>query len=51
MQREAEFLTAAGAVARYTLEQGQGHRLESLAGANAARLFEGFEEASRGCTR
>jgi poly(3-hydroxybutyrate) depolymerase len=51
MQREAEFLTAVGAVARYTLEQGQGHRLESLAGANAARLFEGFEEASRGCTR
>ena len=51
MQREAEFLTAEGAVARYTLEQGQGHRLESLAGANAARLFEGFEEASRGCTR
>ena len=51
MQREAEFLTAVGAVARYTLERGQGHRLESLAGANAARLFEGFEEASRGCTR
>jgi poly(3-hydroxybutyrate) depolymerase len=51
MRREAEFLTAEGAVARYTLEQGQGHRLESLAGANAARLFEGFEEARRGCTR
>ena len=51
MRREAEFLTAEGAVARYTLERGQGHRLESLAGANAARLFEGFEEASRGCVR
>lgn len=51
MRREAEFLTAEGAVARYTLERGQGHRLESLAGANAARLFEGFEEARRGCTR
>ena len=51
MRREAEFLTAEGAVARYTLERGQGHRLESLAGANAARLFEGFEEASRDCTR
>jgi pimeloyl-ACP methyl ester carboxylesterase len=51
MQREAELLTAQGAVARYTLERGQGHRLESLAGANAARLFEGFEEARRGCTR
>jgi len=51
MRREVEFLTAEGTVARYTLEQGQGHRLESLAGANAARLFEGFEEARRGCTR
>jgi poly(3-hydroxybutyrate) depolymerase len=51
MRREAELLLAAGAVARYTLEQGQGHRLETLAGANAARLFDGFEEASRGCTR
>jgi poly(3-hydroxybutyrate) depolymerase len=51
MQREAEVLSAAGTVARYTLERGQGHRLESLAGANASRLFDGFEEASRGCTR
>jgi poly(3-hydroxybutyrate) depolymerase len=49
MRREAEFLQAQGTVARYTVEQGQGHRLESLAGANAARLFDGFEEASRGC--
>jgi poly(3-hydroxybutyrate) depolymerase len=51
MRREAEALTAAGTVARYTLERGQGHRLESLAGAGAARLFDGFEEASRDCTR
>jgi poly(3-hydroxybutyrate) depolymerase len=51
MRREAEFLTAAGTVARYTLEQGQGHRLETLADANAARLFDGFEEARRGCKR
>lgn len=51
MRREADFLTAQGALARYTLEQGQGHRLESLAGANAARLYDGFEEARRGCTR
>jgi poly(3-hydroxybutyrate) depolymerase len=51
MQREASFLSAAGSVARYVLEQGQGHRLESLAGANAGRLFDGFDEAGRGCTR
>jgi poly(3-hydroxybutyrate) depolymerase len=51
MRREAEFLSAAGTVARYTLEQGQGHRLETLADANSARLFDGFEEARRGCKR
>jgi poly(3-hydroxybutyrate) depolymerase len=51
MRREAEFLRAQGAVARYTLEQGQGHRLETLADANARRLFDGFDEAARGCTR
>ncbi|HEY9182291.1 MAG TPA: alpha/beta hydrolase-fold protein [Gammaproteobacteria bacterium] len=51
MQREAEFLSARGAVARYTVEQGQPHRLESLAGANAGRLFDGFEATSQGCSR
>jgi predicted peptidase len=51
MEREAEFLTAEGGVARYVLERGQGHRLETLAGAQAARLFDGFEEAGRGCAR
>ncbi|HEY8519295.1 MAG TPA: alpha/beta hydrolase-fold protein [Gammaproteobacteria bacterium] len=50
MQREAEFLRARGALARYTVEKGQPHRIETLAGAGAARLFEGFEEAERGCT-
>jgi poly(3-hydroxybutyrate) depolymerase len=51
MEREATFLAGQGAVARYVLERDQGHRLETLAGAGAARLFEGFEDASRGCTR
>lgn len=51
MQREAQALSAAGTVARFTLERGQGHRLESLAGDNAARLFDGFEQASGGCRR
>jgi predicted peptidase len=50
MKREAEFLRAAGAVAHYSVEQGQPHRLDTLAGARAARLFEGFEAAKRGCT-
>jgi hypothetical protein len=51
MQREAEVLSAAGAVARYTVEKGQPHRLDTLAGDNARRLFDGFEEAEKGCSR
>ena len=51
MKQEAEFLRSKGAVARYTVEKGQPHRLESLAGANAGRLFDGFEETKKGCRR
>src|SRR6188474_2244274 len=43
MKREAEFLRAKGTVARYTVEKGQPHRIETLAGVNASRLFDGFE--------
>lgn len=51
MKHEAEALSAKGTVARYTVEKGQPHRMETLAGANAGRLFDGFEEASKGCTK
>ena len=51
MNREAEFLRSRGTVARYTVEQGQPHRLETLAGVNAGRLFDGFEETKKGCSR
>lgn len=51
MKREAEFLRSRGAVARYTVEKGQPHRIETLAGVNAARLFDGFEETKKGCSR
>src|SRR5258706_358079 len=46
---DGELFFAYGAVARYSVEEGQPHRLETLAGANAARLFDGFEEAGKGC--
>ena len=49
MQREAEFLRSKGTLARYTVEKGQPHRLDTLAGANAGRLFDGFEQARKSC--
>jgi poly(3-hydroxybutyrate) depolymerase len=51
MKREGELLRSTGAVARYTVEKGQPHRLDTLAGANAGRLFDGFEETRKGCSR
>ena len=49
MKQEAEYLRAKGSVARYSVEKGQPHRLDTLAGTNASRLFDGFEEAKKGC--
>ena len=49
MQREAEFLRSQGTLARYSEEKDQPHRLATLAGANARRLFDGFAEAEKGC--
>jgi predicted peptidase len=51
MKKEAEFLRSMGTVARYTVEQGQPHRLDTLAGDNAVRLFDGFEETKKGCSK
>ena len=51
MKREAEFLRAKGTVARYSVEKDQPHRIETLAGANAGRLFDGFEETAKGCSK
>ena len=50
MQKEADYLRSLGTVARYSVEKGQPHRLETLAGANAVRLFDGFEEVKKGCS-
>jgi len=51
MKQEAEYRRSKGTVARYTVEKGQPHRLDTLAGASAARLFDGFEEARKGCRK
>jgi predicted esterase len=51
MKKEAEWLRSKGTVARYTVEQGQPHRMETLADANAGRLFDGFEETKKGCSK
>jgi poly(3-hydroxybutyrate) depolymerase len=51
MKSEAEFLRSLGTVARYNVEKGQPHRLDTLAGDYAGRLFEGFEETRRGCSK
>jgi predicted esterase len=51
MKREAEFLSARGTVAKYSEEKGQPHRIETLAGANASRLFDGFAATRQGCRR
>ena len=51
MKKETEWLSSHGTVAHYTVEKGQPHRMETLAGANAARLFDGFEETKTGCTK
>jgi predicted peptidase len=51
MKKEAEFLRSKGDLAIYSVEKGQPHRLETLAGANASRLFDGFERARKGCSQ
>jgi predicted peptidase len=51
MKEQPEVLRSMGTVARYTVEKGQPHRLETLAGANAGRLFDGFEETKKGCSK
>jgi predicted esterase len=50
MQHEAEVLRSKGTVASYTVEKGQPHRLDTLAGANAGRLFDGFAQTKNGCS-
>jgi poly(3-hydroxybutyrate) depolymerase len=45
---EAETFRAAGMKVEIAVEKGQGHVMETLSGAGAARLFDQFEEARKG---
>jgi predicted esterase len=49
MQKQAAEFRAKGMTAQYTVEKGQPHRLDTLAGPNAGRLFDLFEQAKHGC--
>jgi predicted esterase len=51
MKREVDYLRSLGTVASYSVEPGQPHRLDTLAGANAVRLFDGFEATAKGCSK
>ena len=49
MEHQASVFRANGMSAQYIVEKGQPHRLETLAGANASRLFDLFDKAQQGC--
>ena len=51
MQQQAAQFRAKGMTVRITVEKGQSHRLDTLAGDGAARLFDQFEEARQGCAK
>ena len=49
MQKQAAIFRAKGMKVRFTIEKGQGHVMTTLEGAGAARLFDQFDEAAKGC--
>ena len=49
MQKQTAQFRAQGMHATYTEEKGQPHRIETLAGPGASRLFDLFDAASHGC--
>jgi poly(3-hydroxybutyrate) depolymerase len=51
MQQQAAQFRAKGMTVRIIVEKGQSHRLDTLAGDGAARLFNQFEEARQGCSK
>ena len=51
MEFQAKAFRANGLTVRFTVEKGQPHRIDTLAGAGAKRLFDQFEEARQGCAK
>ncbi len=49
MQKQSILFRGKGMKVRFTIEKGQGHVMETLEGAGAARLFDQFDEAAKGC--
>jgi predicted peptidase len=51
MQQEAEVFRSQGMALTYSIEKGQPHRIATLTGTGAARLFDLFDRDRHGCTR
>ena len=49
MQKQSVMFRDRGMKVRFTIERGQGHVMTTLEGAGAARLFDQFDEAAKGC--
>jgi len=49
VQKQASDFRKMGMNVKLSSEKGQLHRIDTLSGAGAARLFDGFEEALNGC--
>jgi poly(3-hydroxybutyrate) depolymerase len=50
MKAESDSLRGMGTAAYYIVEKGQAHGIQTLAGNNAGRLFDGFEATKKGCS-
>jgi poly(3-hydroxybutyrate) depolymerase len=49
MKKQSDEFRAQGFTVRFTVEKAQHHRLETMEGEGAARFFNQFEEARKGC--
>ena len=51
MEQEAQLFRKQGLALTFSVEKGQPHRIATLSGAGAARLFDLFDSDRQGCTR